>query len=181
MKYLALLRAINVSGKSKASMKEIRECFEEQGFENVSTYVNSGNVLFESDEKDETKLVKMGEKAIEKQLGFPVSMLVMSAKNFISAIDHAPDWWADGSPDMRHDAIFVIPPAKPNDMIKEIGSLEEGDEKIASSGNIIFWTVSTKAYGRSPVARFFNTSAYEKITLRSSTTTQKLYKLIKEK
>lgn len=49
-KYVALLRGINVGGKNKVPMSELKKCFEELGFQNVSTYINSGNVIFESDE-----------------------------------------------------------------------------------------------------------------------------------
>ncbi|MEX1071200.1 MAG: hypothetical protein WEC37_01115 [Anaerolineales bacterium] len=75
--------------------------------------------------------------------------------------------------------IFVIPPAKPIKIKKGIGSINDGDEKLSSYGNVIFWSITAKAYGRSQVVRMFNTKAYEDITLRSSTTAKKLYKLIK--
>ena len=46
--YLALLRGINVGGKNKVPMAELKACFEELGCENVRTYIASGNVMFES-------------------------------------------------------------------------------------------------------------------------------------
>lgn len=65
MRYLALLRGINVGGKNKVAMAELRDCFEAQGFADVSTYINSGNIFFSSDETDEVKLVEVCEAAIE--------------------------------------------------------------------------------------------------------------------
>ena len=50
-KYIALLRGINISGKNKVSMPLLKVAFEELGFLNVSTYINSGNVLFSSDKE----------------------------------------------------------------------------------------------------------------------------------
>ena len=58
MKYVALLRGINVGGNNKVSMTELKTCLEEAGFENVSTYINSGNVLFESEANDAVKLAQ---------------------------------------------------------------------------------------------------------------------------
>lgn len=48
-RYVALLRGINISGKNKIVMSELKKCFEELNFSNVLTYINSGNVIFSSD------------------------------------------------------------------------------------------------------------------------------------
>lgn len=47
MKYIALLRGINISGKNKISMSELKKLLEENNYQNVSTYLNSGNIIFE--------------------------------------------------------------------------------------------------------------------------------------
>lgn len=57
-KYIALLRGINVSGKNKIAMPELKIAFEEIGFLNVSTYINSGNVIFSSNIQDKDELIK---------------------------------------------------------------------------------------------------------------------------
>jgi uncharacterized protein (DUF1697 family) len=180
MKYIALLRGINASGQGKVSMSDLKACFEAQGFKNVSTKFNSGNLLFESDEKNMAKLAETCESAIARQFGFPVLSAVFSTKDFIATIEQAPAWWADNTPDSRHDVLFVIPPAKPSEVIKAIGPINEADEKLAGYGSVIFWSARMAAYGRSQVVKMFNTPAYEHITLRSSTTTKKLYKAAKE-
>ena len=56
MKYVALLRGINVGGKNKVDMKQLVSAMEKQGFDNVSTYINSGNIIFDSTDK-ESKIV----------------------------------------------------------------------------------------------------------------------------
>ncbi|MEX1071201.1 MAG: DUF1697 domain-containing protein [Anaerolineales bacterium] len=89
MKYIAFLRGINSSSGTKVSMSELKRCFEKQGFKNVSTYVNSGNVLFESSESA-SKLVTKCAGAFRREFNFAVSMLVMPTKKFISTVDHAP-------------------------------------------------------------------------------------------
>lgn len=180
MKYIALLRGLNAGGRSRVPMSALKARFEAQGFQNVSTKFNSGNVLFESGEKDLSKLIESCETAILKDFGPPVAVVVFSTKEFVSAIERAPAWWADYSQDTRHDAIFVIPPAKPDEIINDIGPINEAEEKLASSGDVLFWSAINQAYGRSRVVKMFNTPTYEQITLRSSTTTKKLYKLAKD-
>ncbi|MCA9364814.1 MAG: DUF1697 domain-containing protein [Candidatus Moranbacteria bacterium] len=68
--YIAFLRGINVGGKNKIEMARLKKCFESLGYENVSTYINSGNVLFQTKESDGKKLVTEIEKAIEKKLNW---------------------------------------------------------------------------------------------------------------
>lgn len=70
MRYIALLRGINVGGNNKVSMGELKQAFESLGFTNVSTYINSGNVIFDSRETNEVKLVRMCEDSIKKHLDF---------------------------------------------------------------------------------------------------------------
>ena len=56
MQYIALLRGVNVGGNNKISMRELKEAFIEYGFSRVETYINSGNILFSSEETDEAAL-----------------------------------------------------------------------------------------------------------------------------
>ncbi len=69
MKYVAFLRGINVGGKNKVKMETLREVCASIGFENVKTYINSGNVIFETRKTDDLKLAEKIEKAIEKEFG----------------------------------------------------------------------------------------------------------------
>lgn len=76
MRYIALLRGINVGGKSMMKMEELRTCFEALGFTNVVSYINSGNLAFDISKTAEAKLVEKIEKGIEKDLGRTVPVMV---------------------------------------------------------------------------------------------------------
>lgn len=176
MKYLALLRGINVGGNNKVSMSELKSCFEVAGFKNVSTYINSGNVLFESQEFDLSSLVKICEEAIEKQFGFHVVCSVISADELLDAVAHAPSWWnADSS--AKHNAIFVITPAKAEDVMKEVGDARPEYEKVAAYGPIIFWSAPIQTFSRTRYSKIVGTGAYQSITIRNANTTLKLAEL----
>lgn len=137
MKFVALLRGINVGGKNKVAMSELKACFEKVGFNNVITYINSGNVIFESTKTDTAELVAMCEAAIEKQFGLHVICSVISADELLEALKHAPSWWNTG--DAKHNAIFVIAPKKAEEIMAEIGEAKPEYEKVAAYHPIIFW------------------------------------------
>jgi uncharacterized protein (DUF1697 family) len=76
MKYAAFLRGINVGGKNKIKMEALREVFNTLGFQNVKTYINSGNVVFETDKTVDKKLAEAIEKAIEKEFSLKIKVIV---------------------------------------------------------------------------------------------------------
>jgi uncharacterized protein (DUF1697 family) len=76
MRYIALLRGINVGGNTMISMAELKKTFAALGFENVVSYINSGNLAFDTRKADEKRLVTKLEKAIESDLGKKVSVMV---------------------------------------------------------------------------------------------------------
>ena len=88
--YISLLRGINVSGQKKIRMTELQSLYESLGLTNVQTYVQSGNVVFDSVEQDATKLTKAIEAQIEATFGFSVPVLIRSADDFYRIIESHP-------------------------------------------------------------------------------------------
>ena len=77
-KYVALLRGINVGGKNMIKMEKLREIVAALGLENVKTYVNSGNVIFETKKTSDKVLAAKVHNAIQKELGLNISVMVRS-------------------------------------------------------------------------------------------------------
>ena len=176
MRYIALLRGINVGGNNKVPMADLRACFEAAGYVDVKTYINSGNVIFTSDETDLVKLVKKCEEYIEKQFGFPVRVSVVSSEQLRQALEHAPSWW-DKDPVSKHNAIFVIAPATAEKVMEAVGEPKAEYEQVASYGSVIFWSAPISTFGRSRWAKIVGTTAYRDITIRNANTTKKLLEL----
>ncbi len=76
--YIALLRGINVGGHKKIKMAELREALSKNGFEGVQTYIQSGNILFQKEEKDAIKLAQQIHDVIQNRFGFSVPVLVVT-------------------------------------------------------------------------------------------------------
>ena len=88
--YIALLRGINVSGQKKILMAEFREMLSTNGFENVRTYIQSGNVVFESDQSDANELGIKMEGLIVKHYGFEVPTLILTPQAMEQAVAENP-------------------------------------------------------------------------------------------
>lgn len=76
MKYVALLRGINVSGKNMIKMETLRATFESLGFQDVKSYINSGNLVFETRKTDDGKLARIIHDAVQMDFGFDISVMV---------------------------------------------------------------------------------------------------------
>lgn len=89
MKYISILRGINVSGQKKIIMKALKALYESLGLENVQTYIQSGNVIFESAE-DKMLIVKTVENEISKKYGFEVPVQIRDISHFGDIIKACP-------------------------------------------------------------------------------------------
>jgi uncharacterized protein (DUF1697 family) len=90
MKYIAFLRGINVGGKNKIKMETLREACAALGFENVRTYINSGNIIFETAEADDKKIAAAIERAIENEFGLNIRTMVRSTSEIEGIVKNNP-------------------------------------------------------------------------------------------
>lgn len=107
-KYTAFMRGVNVGGKNKVSMPELKELLEQNGFDDVVTYINSGNIIFSSDNADEKRLKEEFEGLIANKFQLNIPIIIVSVNDLLTAFNHAPSWWGqDKDKDSKHNAIFI--------------------------------------------------------------------------
>lgn len=90
IRYIAFLRSINVAGHNSVKMEDLRSYFEMPGIENISTYIQSGNVLFESEETDERKLTNKISDQLQNKLGYPVTVILRSMFDLKKVVKNMP-------------------------------------------------------------------------------------------
>ncbi|MGE5380895.1 MAG: DUF1697 domain-containing protein, partial [Methylocystaceae bacterium] len=174
---IALLRGINVGGKNKVSMPELKELFEQNGFNDVMTYINSGNIIFSSNETNDKKLKEKCEAFIASKFHFSIPVVIIAAADLMSALNHAPSWW-DQDKDAKHNAIFVMPPATVDEVFKEVGRIKPEYEKVDHYGRVIFWSAPVKTFSRTRWSKVVSSPVYGSITIRNANTAKKLLQLV---
>ena len=90
MRYIALLRGINVGGNTMIKMDELKAVFSELGFENVTSYINSGNLAFDTKKTAETKLIDKIENAVEAEFGKRVHVMVREQSDIARVLKNNP-------------------------------------------------------------------------------------------
>lgn len=180
-KYIALLRGINISGKNKISMPILKSVLEEQGFEKVATFLNSGNIVFESNIKDSQLLAQKICEAIKAKFDLDISVFVETAAQMENVVSNSPDWWGTGNKEIYDNLIFVIPPTQASEVCEMVGAPSKNIDKIQEYKNHIFWSFELKNYRKSNWwIKTASTSIKDKITIRTANTIKKVLELCKK-
>ncbi len=90
MRYVALLRGINVGGKNMIKMETLRATFAGLGFEDVKSYINSGNLAFNTAKTDDGKLAAKIHDAISRDFGFDISVMVRPMAEIANIVANNP-------------------------------------------------------------------------------------------
>jgi len=175
MRHLALLRGINVGGKNLIKMSDLVAGLTGDGFKNVTSYINSGNILFDADfDKD------LGEKvtaSIKRHSGLGIDLVVVPAERWIRIVDEAPKTWGKKE-DWKHNIIVVIPPATTDDILEAVGELRPEYESLVPGDGVLYQSISLRYFGRARSGAFAGKPTYKKMTVRNYNTAIKLRALL---
>ncbi len=175
IRYNALLRGINISGKNKISMPDLKTALTEKGFADVKTYLNSGNVLFSDDDADVVKLAERIREIISETFQLEIPVFVISQDELKGLLSKAPSWWGSDSKDIYDNLIFAIAPYSIETVAEKIGEPTVELEKVELCGNAAFWSFDRKRYAK---ANWWKKTAApgigEMITIRTANTLRKI-------
>jgi len=147
--YIALFRGINVGGKNSLPMKELVGILEELGCQNVKTYIQSGNAVFESRVKDSGRFSKLISTAIKQRRGFDPHVLLLKLEELERAITQNPFPEAAATPQTLHVGFLVASPPNPN--LKILENLKRNTEQFQLIDNL-FYLHAPEGVGRSKLA-----------------------------
>src|SRR5215510_923510 len=178
MVYLALLRGINVGGKNKVPMAELRACFEELGCENVRTYIASGNVMFEST-RSSAELTEELQEALPKKFTLDselIRILVLSRDQLQKVIDQAPKGFGTEPGKYHSDAVFLM--GIPSSEAFKISNPREGVDKVWQGDLAIYSQRLSVQRTKSRLSKIMSSPLYKQMTIHSWATTAKLLELM---
>ncbi|HZP71744.1 MAG TPA: DUF1697 domain-containing protein [Gaiellaceae bacterium] len=173
---MALLRGINVAGKTLIKMADLKSCFESLGLEDVSTYIASGNVLFESRGPDPARLESMIETAVEERLALPVKVVVLDRAAYARIVKAIPKSWV-GDDGVRANVAFVRRGTDARRIIRELHP-DPAIEEVKATNGAILWATRRDALNRSVMRKLIGGAAYKELTVRNLNTTLKLGELL---
>jgi uncharacterized protein (DUF1697 family) len=171
MQYVALLRGINVGGNHKIEMKRLRKIFEALGYMNISTYLNSGNVVFETNKKS---ILRDVSSALEKEFGFGIPILIKTIDEMKLISESIPKAWKNDT-EQRTDVAYLFNEIDSKETVNEIPVKREYID-IRYTKGAIFWNVKRENVYKSQLGKLIGHKLYKFMTIRNINTARALGK-----
>ena len=176
--FVALLRGVNVGGNNMISMRSLKESFETIGFTNVSTYINSGNIIFQSNEDDPRKLEKKIEQMLSSDYQLDSKVVIRSLPEMEKLVNALPESWNKDS-NWRYNVIFLRHSIDSEKILAELPDNSDIEEVLYRPGALL-WSTQATEFNRSKIAKFLSRKIFQDMTVRNLNTTRKLYDLMKK-
>lgn len=179
-KYISLLRGINVGGRNRVKMDDLRLLYQALGFKNITTYIQSGNVIFESTNSDTAVLKAQIEKQIAQQYGFFVHTETRDQATFKRVLQNNPfEHPKTQTFNGKHFFItFLSAPVEPT-KVNELQKLATAEEQLVAGNQEMY--IYSNTYGTSKLSNnFVERKLGVNATTRNWATAEKLYLLSKQ-
>ncbi|RXX23404.1 DUF1697 domain-containing protein [Streptococcus oralis] len=177
-RYALLVRGINVGGKNRVVMAELRQELTELGLEKVETYINSGNIFFTST-APKARSVEQLETFFEVHYPFIQSFSLLSLEDFEAELDNLPGWWNEDL--ARKDVLFYTEGLDVDQVIEKVNGLELEDEVVHFGKLGVFWgKYSEESYYETAYHKYLlKMPFYRQITIRNAKTFDKIDQMLK--
>jgi len=176
--YVALLRGVNVGGNSMISMSALKKSFEAIGFKHVSTYINSGNVIFNAKENDARKLEKKIEQMLVKEYELNSKVVVRSFLEMEKLVQSLPREW-DGDSSWRYNVIFLRHTIDSDEILADLPANSD-IEQVTYRPGALLWSAHVDQISKSKMSKLSSRKIFQDMTVRNLNTTKKLYELMKK-
>ena len=170
---IALLRGINVGGKNKVPMADLRACIEALGASDVETYIQSGNVIFDGKRLSDSTWTTRIEAALSKRFGYSATVVVRSHAELKAVVDDAPKGFGTRPDEYRYDVIFLKAPLTAAEALAKV-PLKDGVDEAWAGKHVLYHARLTARATSSRIGQIVGTPMYQQMTIRNWRTTTKL-------
>ena len=179
MKYVLLLRGINVGGKNKVAMSDLKDMVSKLGYKNVITYINSGNIIFDANDNKEIVRVKISH--MLETFPFSINKVILTQEEYLDEISNLPEWWSEEL--FRRDVLFYSDEVDYSVMKERIKMMPLNDEMVHFGKRAVFWgKCNEKNYLSTSYHKLLmKESFYKSITIRNARTFEKIIELLSKK
>jgi uncharacterized protein (DUF1697 family) len=177
LKYVALLRGINVGKGARVPMKTLKALLEGLGLGDVVTYLNSGNVVLDS-ALSASRLTQLINDELERAFGENIPTLVKTSAEVIAIAESIPSEWGSNDGEQTYVAYLFSDVDKPS-LVSELPVKRQFMSIFYAPGAIV-WNIKRENYNRSQITKIVGHSSYARMTTRNVNTARKLAALCAE-
>ena len=178
-RFALLVRGINVGGKNKVVMAQLRQQLTELGLAQVETYINSGNIFFTTD-LSRSQLVEGLSTFFENHYPFIQCFSLLSREDYEAECANLPKWWTEEM--ARKDVLFYTEGLARESVEEKLLALKLGDEVLHFGKLAVFWGKSSEeSYAKTTYHKhLMKMPFYRQITIRNANTFDKIGRLLKK-
>jgi uncharacterized protein (DUF1697 family) len=176
--YVALLRGVNVGGNNMISMNALKLSFQRMGFAEVSTYINSGNILFRTKEADARKLERKIEAMLTKDHQLECKVVVRSFGEMEDLVKSLPPNW-DADKEWKYNVIFLRHSIDSKEVLDRLGAKPDIERVVYYPGTLL-WSGRVKDLNQTTMVKLSSQKIFQDMTVRNTNTTRKLHELMKK-
>jgi uncharacterized protein (DUF1697 family) len=177
---LVLLRAINVGGRNKIPMHDLRDAFVEMGFADPRTYIQSGNVVVGSRRANSPKTVAAIERGLSDAFGYEARVVVRDLPQMTTVVRQIPTDWDVHDAAMRYNVIFTTHGLTAKELLREV-TPKPGIEAVSAGTHALYWSAPFATLSKTAMVKMSAHPAYGELTIRNLRTTLALLELMRER
>lgn len=174
--YIALLRGINVGGNNIIKMVDLRQFFKDIGCRDVQSYIQSGNVIFRSDEPNRDNLTNFIQPALRETFNYNNPLVLIHLTELLQVVSEAPPGFGKDNENFKYEVLYLLPPLKASDILNEIPVREDVDRAWKGPG-VIYYRRSSEHLTHSMLNKLPSKPVYQKMTIRNWRTSNKILEL----
>ncbi len=175
---VALLRGVNVGGNNLIKMSDLKVSVESLGFADVSTYINSGNVLFRSRSTDARKLEQKIEQVLERDFTVVCKVVIRTAGEIAQLVKALPQSWT-GDAEWRYNVLFLRHTIDTKFVVNEFSPKPDIEQLVYVPGTLL-WSARVKDVTRTAMQKLPAHKLFKEVTVRNLNTTRKLHELLQQ-
>lgn len=175
MKYVMLLRGVNVGGQRRVEMARLKQLLASMGFSDVATYINSGNIVFASEKTPQESDIGS---AIKDEFGFEVPMLILTAKDITAIAKAIPEDWTSNHTNQKSDVLYLFDKVNSPEIIDRIRPRPEFED-VRYVDHAVLSHVARNYQTKSCLLKLMGTDLYKQMTIRNVITARKLAEMVK--
>jgi uncharacterized protein (DUF1697 family) len=177
---LVLLRGINVGGRNKIGMTDLRRAFADMGFSDPRTYIQSGNVVMGSRRANNPRTVAAIERELSEAFGYEARVVVRDLAQMGTVVRQIPKDWDIGDASMRYNVIFTSHKLTPERLLADVKPKPEV-ESVTVGAQALYWSAPFETLSKTAMIKLSAHPSYGELTIRNLRTTLALFELMRER
>jgi uncharacterized protein (DUF1697 family) len=177
---LVLLRGINVGGRNRITMADLRDVFVDMGFADPRTYIQSGNVVMGSRRANNPRTVAAIERGLSDAFGYAARIVVRDLPQMTIVVRQIPKDWDVRDASMRYNVIFTTHGLTPKKLLAQVEPKPD-IEAVRAGAHALYWSAPFATLSKTTMVKMSAHPAYPELTIRNLRTTLALLELMRDR